>query len=921
MRNAVPLFGIFLALGLASAAAPANAQVLPPGFSMALVVEGLDSPTAMRFAPDGRLFVCEKSGRVRVIEDGTLLPAPFVTLPVSYEQGERGLLGVTFHPGFPSAPYVYLYYTVPEGPGTAVHNRVSRFTANGNLAVPGSEVVIVDLDNVSTTLHNAGALDFGPDGTLFVASGDDATHGNSQSLSTRFGKMLRYNADGSIPPDNPFYASASGPNRAIWAYGLRNPFKFAFNPTGQAPLLLINDVGGSQFEEVNEGLAGANYGYPGTEGYTTLPEYTSPRHAYANGVGGACAITGGAFYSPGGGAFPAAYANAYFFTDFCGGFIRRLDPASNNTVTGFASGIGSAVDLQVYDGYLFYLAIGEGAVYRIGFGAPDPSIVKHPASVTVSPGESATFSVIASGTAPFSYQWLRNDVAIPGATSAAYTMPSPQLGDSAARLRVRVTTGGGTLLSGEAVLTVTTNQAPTAIITQPAASLTYSGGMAVAFAGTGSDPEDGVRPPGALTWRVDFHHGTHVHPFLAPTSGLTSGSFVIPATGETATNVWYRVSLTVTDTGGRSHTVQRDLFPRVVRLTLATSPSTLQVRLDGQPFPAPHSFESVVGVVRSIEAAAQATEGTAYAFDAWSDLGPPGRTIVTPPVDTTYTAVFHATAVSAPPAVPGTLAVITNGQTLHVSWGRSAGATSYRLEVGTGSGLANLFNADLGNAASIQGQVAPGTYFLRVRAVNALGASAPSAQASATISGAASCVTPPPAPSGYSAQTGGLLAALAWAASPGATSYQLEAGSGPGLANLLVSNVGNVTTFGATAGAGTYLTRIRAVNACGVSPPSVEVPVTLGCTAQSVIPAGLTVVKTAGTAVFSWTPPLGALSYRLRVGTAPGAANVADLDVGSGTSLAVSLAGVPPGLYYVRVAALSACGVSAPSNDVAVAVP
>jgi hypothetical protein len=133
--------------------------------------------------------------------------------------------------------------------------------------------------------------------------------------------------------------------------------------------------------------------------------------------------------------------------------------------------------------------------------------------------------------------------------------------------------------------------------------------------------------------------------------------------------------------------------------------------------------------------------------------------------------------------------------------------------------------------------------------------------------------------------------------------------------------VGDVTTFAATAGAGTYLTRIRAVNACGVSPPSVEVPVTLGCTAQSVIPAGLTVVKTAGTAVFSWTPPLGALSYRLRVGTAPGAANAADLDVGSGTSLAVSLAGVPPGLYYARVVAISACGVSAPSNDVAVAVP
>ena len=116
--------------------------------------------------------------------------------------------------------------------------------------------------------------------------------------------MLRVNADGSIPADNPFYLTASGPNRAIWAYGLRNPFRFAVNPGGPAPTMLINDVGGSSFEEINDGVRGANYGYPGSEGYTPFPESQSPRYAYDHS-GGACAIIGGAFYTAGAGGYPA----------------------------------------------------------------------------------------------------------------------------------------------------------------------------------------------------------------------------------------------------------------------------------------------------------------------------------------------------------------------------------------------------------------------------------------------------------------------------------------------------------------------------------------------------------------------------------------------------------------------------------------
>ena len=898
----------------------AGAATLPAGFSETVLASGLNSPTAMQFAPDGRLFVCQQGGALRVIKEGALLATPFVSISVN-ASGERGLLGVAFDPNFAVNQYVYVYYTTSSAP---IHNRISRFTANGDVAVPGSEVVIMDLDTLSgATNHNGGAIDFGPDGKLYVAVGDNATSSNAQTLANRHGKMLRINADGTIPTDNPFYATAAGDNRAIWALGLRNPFTFALNPGGPAPTMAINDVGQGAWEEVNPGVAGANYGWPTTEGDfnpVTYPNFTRPTHAYANDAS-TCAITGGAFYPATASNFPAEFANDYFFADFCAGWIRRIDVPSN-AVTGFATGINGAVDLKVFDdGFLYYLARGAGAVYRVRYGTVAPGISTHPANRTVSPGQTATFSVVASGTSPFTYQWQRNGANIDGATSASYTTPATTLADNGARFRVNVANSAGNVFSNEAVLTVTPNQAPTATITQPTAGTTYAGGQTITFAGTGSDPEDGARPPSALTWRVDFHHDTHAHPFLPATSGIAGGTFVIPTSGETSANVWYRLFLTVTDSGGRTTTVQRDIVPRVVRVTLATSPAGLQLRLDGQPVTAPYSFDGVVGVVRAIDAPDQTVGTVGHAFTAWSDGGARGRTIVTPPVATTYTARFVTVAASGPPSTPTGFAMIANGQSLQVSWNRAAGATSYRLEAGTASGLSNLFNGDVGDIDRLQTQVPPGTYFARVRAVNPLGASAASSQASVTITSAASCVAPPAAPANYTAQTGGLLAALSWSASAAATGYVLEAGTGPGLANLLASSVGNVTALSTTAPAGTYYTRLRAVNACGASAPSVEVPITLGCTVEAVVPAGFTVVKAGGVATFSWLPPLGATGYRLRVGTAPGAVNVGDIAVGNVTSLAVNLTGVAPGTYYVHVAAISACGVGAPSTEVPITVP
>jgi glucose/arabinose dehydrogenase len=366
---------IFLvALGLSRAAA------LPAGFIETQVTSGLSNPTAFTFAPDGRLFVCQQGGQLRVIKNGTLLGTPFLTVSVD-SNGERGLLGVAFDPAFAANHFVYVYYTV----NTSTHfNRVSRFTANGDVAVPGSEVLILQLEDLSSaTNHNGGAIHFGPDGKLYVAVGENANGSNAQTLSNRLGKMLRLNPDGSIPSDNPFFNAASSDNRSIFALGLRNPFTFAFQPgTGR---MFINDVGQSTWEEINDGIAGSNYGWPTTEGVTSNPSFRSPLLAYGHGSSGTtgCAIAGGAFYNPVINRYPPEYAGQYFYAEYCTGWIRLFMPGAGQSA-GFAASISSPVDLAVGpDGYLYYLARGAGAVFRVAFTPSSPCDLTFDGAVSV----------------------------------------------------------------------------------------------------------------------------------------------------------------------------------------------------------------------------------------------------------------------------------------------------------------------------------------------------------------------------------------------------------------------------------------------------------------------------------------------------------------------------------------------------------
>lgn len=338
---------------------------------------GLSNLTAIAVHPDGRVFVCQQTGELRVIRNGVVLPTPFLTLGVN-SSGERGLLGVTFDPNYATNRFVYVYYTATT---PTIHNRVSRFTANAaneDVAVAGSEVVLLDLETLGETNHNGGAIHFGPDGKLYIAVGENAFPPNSQSLANRLGKILRINSDGTIPPDNPtsfpnIAGSPAGVNRAIWAIGLRNPFTFSFQPgTGR---MHINDVGQGTWEEVNVGTAGANFGWSVCEGACGTAGMTNPLYQYSSAPASPCAITGGAFYNPTTPTFPAQFIGKYFFADYCAGWIKVLDPLSppaTGAAVDFATGISFPVDIQVAnDGSLYYLARGSNSVFRVQYaGTP-----------------------------------------------------------------------------------------------------------------------------------------------------------------------------------------------------------------------------------------------------------------------------------------------------------------------------------------------------------------------------------------------------------------------------------------------------------------------------------------------------------------------------------------------------------------------
>lgn len=640
--------------------------VVPAGFTEAVVASGMTSPIALDIEPtNNRIWLTYQDGRIGVIEDDVLLPTPAFTLNAD-GSAERGLQGLELDPDFDNNGYLYVYYTAAS---PASHNRVSRLTVDPtteNTIIPGSELTLLELPNISVynnpVYHMGGAIHFDSDGKLLIQVGDHQSSQFSQDLNHPTGKVLRINIDGTPAVNNPHYNAGNGITWTdyIWASGLRNPFSGDVDPaTGR---YFINDVGQGAWEEINEASAGgANFGWPTTEGYfnpTTYPNFTNPIHAYSH-AGGNCSITGGAFYSPEVVQFPSSYDGMYFFAEFCAGEIRYLDPDSPGTSHVFATGAEYPLNMEVApDGSLYYIArgagaggapgVGTGQVLKIQFAAQiAPQVVQQPVDSLVSVGYDATFAVSASGTPALSFQWQRFNGSsfedILGAGSATLSIEDAALADNGTQYRVVITNAFGTAISNSATLTVTADTPPTASILLPLGGATYRAGDFIEFLGSATDLEDGTLAASSMTWQVDFHHHTHLHPFLPATSGISGGSFNVPTIGETAADVWYRIRLIVTDSAGLKTEVHRDVHPITAEFTVMTNFDGGQILIDGQPVAAGTTTTGVANLTRTLEAPLTqlSANGELATFVRWQDGETSNlRTIATPSSDYAYIALY-----------------------------------------------------------------------------------------------------------------------------------------------------------------------------------------------------------------------------------------------------------------------------------------
>ncbi|HEV8541396.1 MAG TPA: PQQ-dependent sugar dehydrogenase [Verrucomicrobiae bacterium] len=362
-----------LQLALAfSICAVVRAAEVPPGFVEETLATNLNAATAIAPMADGRILIADQTGTLLVWKNGRLLDRPALTLHVT-DYWERGLIGVMLHPDFPRTPYLFTLY-VTDRP--FVHHVLSRFTFNGDSAEPASEMMLLEGDDQAKLGgrvpwgHQGGPIRFGPDGKIYIALGEQTAGMPSQRLETFQGKILRINSDGSIPADNPFFNKTTGKYRAIWAYGLRNPFGISFQPeTGR---LFESDVGESSWEEVNEILPGLNYGWPLAEGVSKVAEGMSTNTAFKNPlytyppVIGRC-IVGAAFYlrssTNQAGLFPEKWRGKYFFGDWAANWVKALDPDSPTNVLTFARGFNNPVAVEVAPDHSL-LVLNRGTLWR-----------------------------------------------------------------------------------------------------------------------------------------------------------------------------------------------------------------------------------------------------------------------------------------------------------------------------------------------------------------------------------------------------------------------------------------------------------------------------------------------------------------------------------------------------------------------------
>ncbi len=683
---------------------PAAVATLPSGFEDQLLAS-TDKPIALAFTPDGRMLVATQPGQLRVYKNGTLLQTPALNISSKVcSNSERGMLGVAIDPNFSTNKYVYLYYTYnkfgvcPTSQPTNANNpvnRVSRFVMSGDIVDPATEKILIDNIPSPNGNHNAGDLHFGKDGYLYVTVGDGGcdyegdsgcagANDASRDRHILLGKVLRITRDGGIPSTNPYTDTSSArcnltgrtnPGKycqETFAWGLRNPFRFAFDPNATGTRFFINDVGQNAWEEIDQGKAGADYAWnlcegthdnpdrAGSVGCTASP-YTAPVHEYSHSDTGCASVTGGAFVPNG--VWPASYDGSYLYGDYVCNKIFKLEPKSGGGYTGseFASGLaGGGPTAMTFGPYgsskaLYYSTYANGGevrrvVYSAGANQSPTASVKTtspnygPIPLTVRFDGSA--SKDPDGDTPLTYLWDFGDGTAPKETATpttSHTYTTLPAGSYTATLKVQDARGA---VSAPATVKVFPgNTPPEPTIESPAPTKLFRVGEQITLRGSASDAEDGPLADSALSWEVRQHHnGNHWHPFFSATG--TNLMFNAPPPEDllsTGTGNHLEIRLTATDSKGLSKTITQDLQPNRVNVTFESSPSGLSLRVNGTTFRAPRTFVSWEGYKLSVNAPSpQTLSGKTYLFASWSDGRGQQHDIVTGAASGTYSAAFEA---------------------------------------------------------------------------------------------------------------------------------------------------------------------------------------------------------------------------------------------------------------------------------------
>ena len=731
---------LVMAAAFAVAIPSASAQTLAPSFEDSVAIGGLDTPVALAFAPTGEVFVAEKAGLVK--EFGPL-PSPglgTVVLDLRAQVAsylDRGLLGIAIHPAFPVVPYVYVLYTydapigltapvwndscggagqpnpTAPGGGCVASGRLARYTLVGS-ALVDETVLVADAWYQQFGSHSVGDLAFGPDGMLYVSAGEGASFtsydsGAANWVSTLYpnpddaiglggafrsldlltpgdpvglsGSVLRLDPEtGAAAPGNPL----SGDAARVIAFGLRNPFRMAFQrSTGE---LWVGDVGFAAYEELDrirdvDDAVVEDFGWPCVEGMRSSPPFvnlalckqlvagtlptgtpgtlTYPYAGYYHGEapgfdaptdpclsGEGNAIVGLGFY--GGDAYPARLHGALFFADYVVGCIYAMPlDAGGAPDRSRLEVIGRALPSPVSlasgaDGDLYYTSL-TGTVRHLRYTGHAPTAV---ATVDATTGMSP-LTVTFDGTQSLdpdaqalTYAWdLDDDGAFDDAAGAIVTWIYAG-GVHHARLLV-TDSDGDTDVSDPIELTIDV-AAPIATIDAPTITLHWRAGETIAFSGGATDPESGTLPASALRWQVTLLHcpggGCHPHPFQS-FDGVGSGSFVAVPDGYPAR---YVITLTATDDTLLTSTASITLDSGMTTVALATDPPGIALSIDSTTVATPASLVRTPGDLVMVEAPDRVDlDDGSYVFAGWSDDGERVRALAIPDADVTLTARYE----------------------------------------------------------------------------------------------------------------------------------------------------------------------------------------------------------------------------------------------------------------------------------------